>query len=122
MHPTSESNTFCFLRKIEARGGHPNIIKIFDAFEDSKNVRLVMEYFPEDLFRVVQEEGNFSEALARYYFKKILAAVRFLHENGIAHLDLSLENILVGKGRLDLKLCDFGASREVKRGEFLKNV
>jgi len=37
--------------------------------------------------------------------------VEFIHKNGLVHLDLSLENILLTKQKV-LKICDFGLARE----------
>lgn len=43
-------------------------------------------------------------------FNQILAGVSFIHASGHAHLDLSLENVLVG-AEGQLKVCDFGLAR-----------
>lgn len=70
-------------------------------------VYLVMEYCDGgDLLGTLQAHptGYFEEALAVRYFRQIVRAVNYLHRNGIAHRDLSLENILLRAGVV--KLCD----------------
>jgi len=49
---------------------HPNIIKLFETFEDSKFVYLVMELCEGgELFDKIIEKGNCTENQARNYFK-----------------------------------------------------
>eukprot|EP00467_Chlorarachnion_reptans_P019303 CAMPEP_0114526820 /NCGR_PEP_ID=MMETSP0109-20121206/23253_1 /TAXON_ID=29199 /ORGANISM="Chlorarachnion reptans, Strain CCCM449" /LENGTH=356 /DNA_ID=CAMNT_0001708677 /DNA_START=31 /DNA_END=1101 /DNA_ORIENTATION=- len=115
------SNELRLLRKIKCLGGHEHVIDLIWAVEDEKQVKIALPHFPLDLFKVVDKSGGLPEKSAKAIFRKILSAIKFLHSNGISHLDLSLENVLVDQeGRL--KLCDFGAAREVKEGEILKNV
>ena len=49
------------------------------------------------------------------YFSQILDAVNYLHNNGIAHLDLKLENIVLNTDTNVIKLIDFG------EGSFFKD-
>lgn len=59
------------------------------------------------------------EYLALGYLRDVLAGLRFLHANGIAHRDLSLENILLRGGRA--VIADFGlcAQQQQSRDEFV---
>jgi len=115
------SNEARLLRKIEQLGGHNNIVRLLYHSEDEKQIRIVMEYLTLDLFKYVQEKGGIPEKEACEIFGKIVQGVKFLHSNGIAHLDLSLENVLLEKDGT-VKLCDFGAAREVKHRGRLKNL
>eukprot|EP00466_Bigelowiella_natans_P009090 jgi/Bigna1/87640/estExt_fgenesh1_pg.C_220156 len=117
--PGSEAK---LLRKIQEIGGHNNIVELLESSEDEKQIQIALQFVPRDLFKMVHERGGFSETDARTTFQKILQAVKFLHSNGIAHLDLSLENVLINSDTSELRLCDFGAARESKQGERLKNI
>jgi serine/threonine protein kinase len=80
-----------------------------------------MEYCPNgDLFEVLRRTGKLQTNLARNYFLQLLDAVQHLHERGeMAHLDIKLENILIGND-FKLRLCDFGFSESII-GEVRKN-
>lgn len=72
-----------------------------------------------------QEGGRFSEAEARRLFLQVLSSVRHLHRHGIAHRDISLENVLLSSSSSsssvngDAKLCDFGLAGSGTRGRCL---
>lgn len=67
------------------------------------------------LANVLSEYGYFEEVNIRFYTKQILSGLAFLHDKKIKHLDLKCSNILTNpEGHV--KLCDFGSSREFKKG------
>ena len=70
---------------------------------------MTMELCKQDLFDLIAEKGPVqNQSLAKYLFKQICSGVSALHtETGYAHMDIKLENILIGKD-YKLKLCDFG--------------
>ena len=60
-----------------------------------------MEYIHGDpLFDVIQQKNGFTEPESKVISKQIIAALYYLHQRGIAHRDIKLENIMVkGSGR-----------------------
>jgi len=46
------------------------------------------------------------EKLLRTYFKQLICGLEYLHSNGICHLDLKPDNLLIGSD-LNLKIADF---------------
>lgn len=92
---------------------HPNICRLLDYFEIGRKVFLPMEWAERgDLLLYVQRNGPLSEQSARVWLLQLLAAVQYMHELGVAHRDLKLENVLISADR-SLKIGDFGFSREV---------
>ena len=103
---------------IHSRLNHKNIIKLYNVYEDKKQIKIIMEYaLNGNLFnKIRQSKIGFSEKKAFKYFIQILNAVYFLHKNNIIHRDIKPENILIDKND-NLKLCDFGWSKEINIGK-----
>jgi len=101
---------------------HPNIIKLFETFEDHLNIYMVMEVCTggELLSRII-EATRFNEGDAAVVMQQMLRAVFYLHEQNICHRDLKPENFLFHNGDPIegnvLKLIDFGLSRKFNDGE-----
>lgn len=55
------------------------------------------------------------ESEAFLFFKQILNALEFLHENNLVHRDLKPENILITNKNI-VKLCDFGCCVDIRNG------
>lgn len=87
------------------------IVKLYFAFQNSKNVFLVLEYCPcGDLGKYLETERRFSEEVAKVYACEILLALEYLHKNGVIYRDLKPDNILVGENG-HIKIADFGLSK-----------
>lgn len=43
-------------------------------------------------------------------FKNLIRAFECIHDNGVAHIDLKLENIMINPSTLEVKVIDFGCS------------
>ena len=100
---------------------HPNIIKLYDVFENEKYIYIIMEYCPGgDLFSYI-EKRNFKlkEERAAEIIHKLSTAVYFLHQYGIVHRDLKPENILMmdQTDNADIRLIDFGLGKMLGPGE-----
>ena len=56
------------------------IVKLYFAFQNSKNVFLVLEYCPcGDLGNYLKNERRFSEEVAKVYACEIILALEYLH-------------------------------------------
>lgn len=104
---------------------HPNIIKIFDMYEDDTNIYLVIEYCSGgELFDRIQKINCFSEREAAKYIKQLLSAIAYLHGKNIVHRDLKAENLLFenDSDEANMKLIDFGVSCSAVKGKKLKET
>ena len=97
---------------------HPNIIKLFDCYQDKRYYYMVEEYCSGgDLFDYIQKEKFFTELKAGCIFNQLLSAVNHLHKKNIVHRDLKPENIVLIETRnkeVFIKLIDFGTSITIK--------
>jgi len=110
---------------------HPNIVKFFDIVQEGSDwLFFILELVVGgDLMKtMVTRPGRkgrgprpFLEPEALYIFKQLVEGLGWLHEQGVIHRDLKLENVLVVRARevgdppmmllLDVKITDFGLSR-----------
>lgn len=84
--------------KLLQKMNHPNIIKLYDAFETDHHVYLVMEYVSGgSLHSYLKEKPNrrLEEEDAKKIFKQLMTALQYCHKKSIAHRDIKLENILL---------------------------
>jgi len=103
---------------------HPNIIKLYETFEDHRNIYLIMELcIGGELFDRIIEAGHFTEVQAATLMQQIVKAIFFMHESHICHRDLKPENFLFSsKEKIEkspLKIIDFGLSCQFKPGQVL---
>ncbi|KAG9223949.1 hypothetical protein CCMSSC00406_0004435 [Pleurotus cornucopiae] len=87
---------------------HPNIMKLYDVWETSTELYLILEYVQGgELFEYLCNKGKLPTLEALDYFQQIIAAVDYCHRLNIAHRDLKPENILLDQD-LNVKIADFG--------------
>ncbi|KAG5646671.1 hypothetical protein DXG03_002661 [Asterophora parasitica] len=87
---------------------HPNVIETVDIVSDHGLYYEVMEYAPFDLFSVVMS-GKMCRPEIYCVFRQICDGVEYLHEMGLAHRDLKLDNCVMTKDNV-VKLIDFGTA------------
>ena len=92
--------------------GSPFITKMLALFQTSAKLYYVMEFLSGgDLLHLVQKMRTIAEDDARFYVGEISLALWYLHEKGILHRDLKLDNIMLTAGG-HVKLADFGMCKE----------
>jgi len=89
---------------------HPNIVNMYQVFENDEFYILAMEHCMNgDLFDHVCPRKRLKEKECRRIFKQIIYAIRYLHSIGICHRDLKHQNILLDNNK-NVKIIDFGFS------------
>lgn len=88
---------------------HENIRETLDY--DVDHHCIIFEHFEGiDLFELLDTNGSLSYDNSIYIIKQLLDAVHYLHNLGIAHMDIKIENIMCNQNTLKIKLIDFGES------------
>ncbi|KAK7952347.1 Pkinase-domain-containing protein [Apiospora aurea] len=87
---------------------HPNIMKIYDIWENRSEIYLVLEYVNHgDLFEYINEYQCLRENETVFFFRQIISALDYCHSFNICHRDLKPENILISNTG-QIKIADFG--------------
>jgi serine/threonine protein kinase len=69
---------------------HPNLMQLFDVVETHNEVYLVQEFVNGcELFEYCLNKERLPEAEAQFFFRQIVRGMTWLHDQGIAHRDLS---------------------------------
>lgn len=103
---------------------HPNIIKLYESFEDHRNIYLVMELSTGgELFDRIIDAGHFTEVQAACVMQHMFRAIFYMHENHICHRDLKPENFLFASKdpieKCALKVIDFGLACKFSSDQIL---
>ena len=101
---------------------HPNILKMYEFFEDEKRYYIVTDiYKGGELFDEILLRGSFCESDASMLIKQVLNCINYCHTKQIVHRDLKPENILLTQDKEfdQIKIIDFGTSLVLKEGEIL---
>jgi len=99
--------------KILERLKHDNIVCLHEAFDNKKQVFLVMEYTNGgSLHSLLKSRANrqLKDDEARKLFKQIASALKYCHSKNITHRDIKLENVLLDESHEKVKIIDFGFS------------
>jgi len=107
---------------------HPNVIKLYEIYDEPKKMHLVMELVTGgELFDRIVARGSYSEADAAIVMKTLCDALRYLHTRkpqAVVHRDLKPENILYSSPNADaqIKVADFGLARVVSNKDLMKTA
>mmetsp|Transcript_22907 Transcript_22907/g.53606 ORF Transcript_22907/g.53606 Transcript_22907/m.53606 type:complete len:703 (-) Transcript_22907:28-2136(-) len=106
---------------------HPNVVKLWEIFEDSSCIFLVMELCAGgSLTQHLKKGQKVGEVEAVPLAQQLLYAINYMHSNTICHRDVKPDNLLLlTKDPLQqsmLKLADFGLSKRFTPGQALTTM
>jgi len=93
--------------EIQASLDHPHIARLEQVYESESRIDFVIEHLSGGDLHDRLADRLLSESEAARVMFQLLSAVAYLHERGIIHRDVKLENVgIAGSGHI--KLLDFG--------------
>ncbi|WP_230627158.1 serine/threonine protein kinase [Roseiconus lacunae] len=98
---------------ILSRFRHPNISQTLALLEQESQYILVSQYIAGRCLSDAYPDGVIDVRDAAKIVSQIARTVGFLHEQGIAHLDLAPRNIICRSGSPEFVLIDFGLARSI---------
>jgi [calcium/calmodulin-dependent protein kinase] kinase len=94
---------------------HKNIVPMLEVITSENNIYMVMELQDRVLKKKMSRQWlEFEEA--RRWFIHLVNGVSHMHEQGVVHRDLKVENLLVNFDGT-VKIADFGMSHIIRPGE-----
>ncbi|KAM9371657.1 citron Rho-interacting kinase isoform 1-T1 [Phaethornis superciliosus] len=101
-------------RTILSQSNSPWIPQLQYAFQDKKNLYLVMEYQPGgDLLSLLNRyEDQLDESTVQFYLAELVLAIHSVHQMGYVHRDIKPENVLIDRTG-HIKLVDFGSAAKM---------
>lgn len=95
----------------------PNIIKVYDCFEENGTAYYTMDYISgNSLASIVKEKGKLKESTLRKLLPGLLDALKLVHSERIWHLDIKPANLML-RNDTSIVLIDFGASKQFEDKE-----
>lgn len=90
---------------------HPNVVRIYDIFEENGTAYYVMEYHDGGtLSAMISRYGRLNASNSVYYIRQVAEALTYLHARHMNHLDVKPANILLNSAGKAV-LIDFGLSK-----------
>lgn len=101
-----------------AKLSHPNIIQYIPVnvhLEPENDFNCILTEYAKygGIFDMIANGVFNTETLIRTYFHQIMDGLSYLHSQGVAHLDLKPENLMIGSG-FTLKIIDFDQAQNIK--------
>lgn len=107
--------------RIAARISHPNVIPIYEVGLYESSPLLVFEYIDGiTLNNYIHKHGRFTEKSAINLMHQIADGMKCAHEQSIAHLDLSSNNIMMDKAGIP-RIMDFGLAHVISATDVIQN-
>ncbi|XP_021495473.1 ribosomal protein S6 kinase-related protein isoform X2 [Meriones unguiculatus] len=100
---------------IQRQINHPFVHSLGDSWQGKRHLFIMCSYCSMDLYSLWSAVGCFPEASLRLFAAELVLVLCYLHDLGIIHRDVKMENILLDE-RGHLKLTDFGLSRRLSQG------
>ncbi len=103
--------------KAIARLSHPNIVQVYDFFEEDNKQCIVMEYIQGESLKNILKKGDrdFSEKQVLEMGLKLSKALSHAHSNGVIHSDIKPDNIIVDE-YFEPRITDFGIAKLISDG------
>lgn len=106
--------------RLDELGKHPQIPELLAHFTQDNRHYLVQEFIDgQNLAKVLETEGAFSESQIRDLLKNLLSVLEFIHSHNVIHRDIKPENIIF-RSDGNLVLVDFGAAKYATGTALLK--
>jgi serine/threonine protein kinase len=101
-------------KQLQQLGEHHQIPNLLAYFEQDNYLFLVQQYIDgQNLLQELHQQGTYSESKIREVLLDLLPVLEYIHQRGVIHRDIKLQNIIRRDSDRRLVLIDFGASKQL---------
>ncbi|XP_055382662.1 membrane-associated tyrosine- and threonine-specific cdc2-inhibitory kinase [Condylostylus longicornis] len=105
------------VKRYEQFSNHNHCVKLYKAWEQNDRLYMQMELCEGSLEDYSRRNNYIPESKIWSILLDLLLALKILHDQNLLHLDIKLENILIGDDGL-CKLADFGLVCDIERANY----
>lgn len=102
------------VKRYEQFSDHENCVRFYKAWEQDDRLYMQMELCQESLDHYLERRRQVPEEKIWSILLDLLLALKSLHDKNLIHLDIKLDNVLIGDDE-SCKLADFGLVIDVDR-------
>lgn len=100
---------------------HDNIVGLVDLapspqHENFDDIYIILDYMDTDLHKIIYSKQDLTDEHIQYFMYQLLRGLKYIHSANVIHRDLKPSNLLCNAS-CDLKICDFGLARGIKKEE-----
>jgi len=95
---------------------HPNLVRVFNAFEANNTAYMVMNYeIGESLHEFIKHQRGLTEKKIMQIIMPLLDGLQKMHAQGFIHRDIKPGNIFIRAADGSPVLLDFGSARQIRQ-------
>ena len=102
----------CFLEKCQGIAG---VVEMYDFGIIGGRMAIFMEqpHKSKDLYDMLNSVGHFTEHVSKQFFGQLVRSTYIMHQIGVVHSDLKMENVLIDTEEMKAKIIDFGNAHSI---------
>jgi len=123
LFPKTQVGTYSYLKEnLISELSHPNVVQNVRVNYNSKEFHAILTEYVNygDFLDLLMNDIFNDESIVRTYFHQLIEGLEYIHLQGIAHLDIKLENLALSSN-LTLKIIDFDRAQLIRSPKLTSN-